>query len=77
MILVGNIWLRDPKTKEKSVTLTIFVLAAVVAIFKLLVSGVALGSYSMSAFSGTEFAAVLASVGAIYWGRKNTDSKKD
>jgi hypothetical protein len=70
-------WIRDPKTGEKSVTLTAFITGFGVATLKLLLSGVALGSVSLSPFTGSDYALVVGAVGAIYWARKNTDSKSE
>jgi hypothetical protein len=74
-------YLIDPKTGKKSVTLTVFILGVTVALLKLLGSGIVITiadkSLNLGSFSGVECAAVITAVGAIYWGRKNTDSKKE
>jgi hypothetical protein len=70
-------WIRDPKTGEKSVTLTAFVTGFGVAVLKLLVSGITIHSVSLSQFSGGDFAAVVGAVGAIYWARKHTDATSE
>ncbi len=70
-------WLVDPKTKESSVTLTLFVIGFAVAITKLALSGVALGTFQLQQFSGVDFAAVCGALGGIYAIRKNTDSKSE
>ncbi len=66
-------FIKDPKTGKKSVTLTAFVVGLLVANVKLLLSGVSVGSFVMSPFSGMDFAAVVGAVGAIYAARKHTD----
>ncbi len=58
-------WLTDPVTKNKSVTLTLFVVGYCVAIAKLAVAGIKLGSFEIQ-FSGGEFAAVVGALGGIY-----------
>ena len=68
-------FIRDPKTGEKSVTLTAFVVGFGVAVGKLLLSGVAIGGFSLQSFTGTDFAAVVGSLGAIYAARKHTDKE--
>lgn len=68
-------YLTDPKTKEKSVTLTLLITGFVVCLLKLLTSGVSFGNMNLGAFSGSDFAIAVGSLGAIYWGRKQTDSK--
>lgn len=70
-------WLTDPKSGEKSVTLTAFVSGLAVATLKLLLAGVSVGSVAMSAFSGGDYAAVVGALGAIYAMRKHTDSKAE
>ena len=67
-------WLIDPKTGEKSVTLTILVGVCIIASVKLLLSGVPIGKFTVEKFSGYDFAIVVGAVGALYWGRKNTDA---
>ena len=67
-------WLKDPKTKEKSVTLTLFVIAFVIACVKLLIANMVINKISLGAFTGTDFAAVVGAAGAIYTARKYTDA---
>ncbi len=67
-----NLYLKDPKTGEPSVTLTAFVAGMAVAVLKLLASGITIGSITLSQFSGTDFAAVVGALGALYWARRNT-----
>lgn len=64
-------YLNDPKSGEKSVTLTVFMTGFLVATVKLLVSGIQIGSLTLSAFTGGDFAAVVGAVGAIYFARRN------
>lgn len=66
-----NLWLKDPKTKEPSVTLTLLVTGFIVAVLKLLVSGITLQTITLSQFAGGDFATVVGSLGALYWGRRN------
>lgn len=68
-------WLKDPKTGEKSVTITAFMMGFVVATIKLLAAGLQIGSVSMAPFSGGDFAAVMGALGVIYAARKHTDAK--
>jgi uncharacterized membrane protein len=68
-------FLKDPKTGEPSVTLTAFVAGFVVAILKLLLSGVTIKSVTLAQFSGGDFAAVVGALGAIYAIRKHTDKE--
>jgi hypothetical protein len=71
-----NLWFKDPKTGEYSVTLTFFVLGFIVALLKLLFAGMVIMSFKFGEFTGGEFATVVGALGAIYWARKNTDSKE-
>lgn len=68
-------WIKDPNTKEPSVTVTLLVIGFIVCTLKLLTSGFSFGNISLGTFSGSDFALAVGSVGAIYWGRKHTDSK--
>lgn len=70
-------WLKDPKTGKKSVTLTIMISGFAVALAKLLLSGITYGEFSFAQFSGSDFAAVFGAVGAIYTARKYTDKNKE
>lgn len=69
-------WLKDPKTGEKSASLTFFASGFAVACLKLIASGLVIGSANLGTFTGSDFAAVVASLGAIYAWRKQTDSKE-
>ena len=62
---------------EPSLTMTAFVLGFIVVNFKLLVSGLTIGGLKMAAFSGTEYGAALAALGAIYVLRRSTTKKED
>lgn len=66
-----SLWLKDPKSKEPSVTLTLLVSGFLVATAKLLVSGITLQTITLSQFTGGDFATVVGSLGALYWGRRN------
>ncbi len=77
-----NFWLKDPATQEPDVTLTAFISGFVVALGKLALAGVTILNYVFPAFSGSDFAVVLGSLGAIYVAKshsrgliKNQDKK--
>lgn len=57
--------LKDSSGK-KSTTVTAFVLGFVIVNLKLLGSGLTLSGYQMSDFSGTDYAAAIGALGAIY-----------
>ncbi len=60
-------YLKDPKTKQPSVTLTAFVTGFTVAALKLLFSGVQITEkYKLPDFTGVDFAAVVGALGAVY-----------
>lgn len=69
-------FLKDPKTKEPSVTLTAFASGFVVALLKLAISGVTIGGFTAAQFGGGDFAAVVGALGAIYTMRRNVEIKK-
>jgi hypothetical protein len=68
-------WLTDPKSGEKSVTLTAFISGFGVATLKLLLSGVTIAGVTLAPFSGSDYAMVVGAVGAIYWARKSTEAQ--
>lgn len=70
-------WLTDPKNKKKSVTLSFFALGFIVATLKLLLAGMTIGGFSFGAFSGPDFAAVIASLGGIYALRRHKSMKDE
>jgi len=59
---------------SKSVTMTAFVLGFIVVNAKLLISGLTLAGYQMSPFTGVEYSAAIASLGAIYVLRRSTSN---
>lgn len=71
-------FLKDPKTKKESVTLTIFVIGFTIVNIKLLLSGVSLmDKFKFESFSGVDYAAAIAALGSIYVLRKNSSIKSD
>jgi len=64
---------------QKSVTVTAFVLGFIVVNFKLLISGLTIGGYTMANFSGSDYGVALGALGAIYIMRRATskDSKDE
>lgn len=60
------IYLKDPNNGSPSPALTVFLASVGVAVLKLLLSGVVIGSVTLGVFSGTDFAAVVGSAGALY-----------
>jgi hypothetical protein len=71
-----NFLLKDTSGK-KSTTLTAFIIGFITVNIKLLISGLTIGGYTMSNFSGIDYSAALAALGAIYVLRRSTDSHKD
>lgn len=67
-------WLIDPQTGEKSVTVTLFTWGFLVCTVKLLTSGITLGSLHLGTFSGSDFAIAVGAIGAIYAARKHSDN---
>jgi len=66
-------------TGKPSVTHTAFVVGFLVATAKLLLSGIQVGGLTLEQFSGGDYAASVAAVGAIYTLRRNmgTPEKKE
>jgi hypothetical protein len=69
-----NIWITDPRTKEPSVTLTAFVVGFVVCLFKLIFSGIAIGSIKLAIFTGVDFAAAITALGGVYSLKQHVDN---
>ena len=76
--MVNKLLLKDSSGK-KSVTMTAFVLGFIVVNAKLFFSGFTIGDYTVSNFSGVDYGASLAALGAIYVMRRNgkEEVKKD
>lgn len=70
-------YLKDPKTGEQSVTMTVFVVGCAVCLLKLLTSGITVGTVVLSQFGGGDFGAAVGALGAIYAFRKATDKDKE
>jgi len=69
-------WLKDPKTNEKSATLTILMVTFAACLVKLLISGLEYKDFTISSFSGADFATAVGAAGALYGFRKHTDKEK-
>ncbi len=67
--------LKDSSGK-KSVTMTAFCLGFLVVNGKLLLAGMTIGSYQMAPFTGVEYGAALAALGAIYVLRRNVSDSE-
>lgn len=72
-------YMKDPKTGEKSVTLTLLLIGFSVCLLKLLTSGIIIGTIQLGSFGGADFATAVGSLGALYAARKHSDniSSKD
>lgn len=68
-------YLKDPKTGEKSVTLTAFVIGFAICVVKLLASGVSVHGIVLSPFTGIDFGAAVGALGGIYALRRMNDDK--
>lgn len=70
-------WLRNPNSGEKSVTMTLFVVGFLVSTLKLLTSGMVIANVHLGTFSGSDFAMAVGALGAIYAARKHSDNLTD
>jgi hypothetical protein len=68
-----KVWLKDPKTKKPSVTLTLMVVGFMLAAVKMFISGMTISSFTLDKFSGTDFAAAVGALGIVYAWRKQMD----
>jgi len=57
---------------KKSATLTAFVVGFLVINAKLLISGLTIAGYTMTAFTGSDYGIALGALGAIYVLRRST-----
>lgn len=67
-------YLKDPKTGERSVTLTAFVVGFAICVVKLIASGVTIHGFILSPFSGVDFGAAVGALGGIYALRRMNDA---
>jgi len=58
---------------KPSITLTFVVPAMVLAQVKFALAGLTILGQTFPEFSGTDFAAAFASIGAVWWGREHTE----
>ncbi len=59
-----------------SVTMTAFVAGFIVVNLKLLVSGMTIAGFTMTAFSGVEYAAAVGALGTVYVMRRGAGQKE-
>lgn len=63
--MLNKLIIRDTAGK-KSVTVTAFIYGFIIVNLKLLFSGMTVGPVTLSAFSGTEYAAAIMALGSVY-----------
>lgn len=68
-------WIKEPKTKEPSVTLTLLVLTWLVGVIKIILSGNTFFNIHFNSFNGIDFGALLASMSSIYGVRKHQENQ--
>jgi len=68
---------KDSHTGKESISKTLFVLSSLVVFVKVLISGVAVGSWSSEATDFLGLAAVHAVFASAYYGRAKTKAKED
>lgn len=69
-------WITDPETGSKSVSLTFLFWGFVLASFKLVFSEIAVLGIKSSVFTGADFALVLGALGGLYGLRKHQNRVK-
>ena len=62
---INGLLIKDSGGK-KSVTMTVFVLGAIVVHLKLILSGVTVSGFTMAPFTGGEYAAAIIALGGVY-----------
>ena len=68
-------WIKEPKTKEPSVTLTLLVLTWIVGIINILLSNNTILHINFNSFNGVDFGALMASMSSIYGVRKYQENQ--
>lgn len=61
-----NLYLKDPNTGKPSAPLTMFIIGMVISCLKLAVAGMMIKGFSMSPFTGVDFAAAVGALGTVY-----------
>lgn len=61
---------------KKSVTMTAFCVGFLIVNAKLVLSGMTIGPVELAPFTGGEYAAAVAALGAIYVLRRNTETRE-
>lgn len=72
-----NSFLIKDSSGEKSVTMTAFVFGFIIVNLKLILSGVTIGGYSMSVFTGSEYALCLSALSGTYILRRAVNKNKE
>ena len=70
---LNKLLIKDSSGKP-SVTMTAFVTGFIAVNFKLLMSGMTIAGYTMTAFTGGEYAAAVGALGAVYVMRRSSGS---
>lgn len=71
-----NRFLLKDSSGKKSVTVTAFIIGFLVVNFKLLASGMTVGDFTMNPFTGVEYAAAIAALGAVYVMRRSNNKEE-
>lgn len=69
-------WIKDPKTSKKSVTVSILVATFIMASAKLLLAGLTFKDLTFGSFEPSGWALMMTTAAGLYWGRKHTDKDK-
>lgn len=64
--IISKFVITNIKTGKPSYVLTAFIVGVAVSNIKLLLSGITIGEFTMSAFSGIDYAAAMGALGSIY-----------
>jgi hypothetical protein len=70
-----RLYSKDPKNQEQSVTLTLLLIGFFFCLGRLVLSNITICDYKFPYFSGSDFALVVGSLGALYTARKYTEGK--
>jgi len=72
-----KVFMLEDDRGKKSITFTAFAIGTFVSLSKFALSDMTFWDYTFPHMSGMDAAAVIGSLGAIYWGRRDTKSKED
>jgi hypothetical protein len=69
--------IKDSTTNKRSLTATVFFIGSMIALIKLLLSGITILEYTFPILTGSDFALIIGSLGGIYSLRRSKAVHQD